>query len=179
MIFKELDIRQKIKIGSGTYKDVYDLETYPGFVAKKFSILDNEVVYDVQEEEEISKKYPELFTQIKKVDYKRGYMVQEKVNATQFENDIDVLKKEIVLAAPSFKPIDIVSYLFRHLRDNNKEAIKAIKDILKDNNNKKFYNKLITYLSKLSKVKRERQGVDVHRENFGYDKQGNIKMLDI
>jgi hypothetical protein len=179
MIFKELDIRQKIKIGSGTYKDVYDLETYPGFVAKKFSILDNEVVYDVQEEEEISKKYPELFTQIKKVDYKRGYMVQEKVDKDKFQSDVDKLKEEIVLAAPSFKPIDIPFYLFRHLRDNNKDAIKAIKDILKDNNNKKFYNTLITYLFKLSKVKRETQGLDVHRENFGYNDKKQIKMLDI
>jgi len=179
MIFKELDIRQKTKIGSGTYKDVYDLETYPGFVAKTFDTLNNESIYDVQEEEELSKKYPELFTQIEKVDYKRGYMVQEKVNAEEFENDVDKLKKEIVLAAPSFKPIDIVSYLFRHLRDNNKDAIKVIKDILKDNNNKKFYNTLITYLFKLSKVKRERQGLDAHRENFGYNDNKQIKMLDI
>jgi hypothetical protein len=106
-------------------------------------------------------------------------MIQEKVNAEKFENDVDELKKEIVLVAPSFKPIDIVSYLFRHLRDNNKDAIKVIKDILKDNDNKKFYNTLITYLFKLSKVKRERQGLDVHRENFGYNDNKQIKMLDI
>jgi len=179
MMFNEINIRQKTKIGSGTYKDVYDLETYPGFVAKIFSTLDNEVVYDVQEEEESGKKYPELFAQIKKVDYKKGYMVQEKVNDDTFKKDVDKLKEEIVSEAPSFKPIDIVFYLFRHLRDNNKDAIKAIKDVLKNNDNKKFYNKLITYLSKLSKVKRDVFGMDVHRENFGYDKQGNIKMFDI
>jgi hypothetical protein len=179
MIFKELDIKQKTKIGTGTYKDVYNLETYPGFVAKTFDTLSNESIYDVQEEEELSKKYPELFTQIKKVDYKKGYMVQEKVNADSFRNDVDKLKEEIVSEAPSFKPIDIVFYLFRHLRDNNKEAIKVIKDILKDNNNKKFYNKLITYLSKLSKVKREMYGIDVHRENFGYNDKQQIKMFDI
>jgi hypothetical protein len=179
MIFKELDIRQKTKIGSGTYKDVYDLETYPGFVAKTFDTLNNESIYDVQEEEELSKKHPELFAQIKKVDYKRGYMVQEKVNAKEFETDIDSLKDEIVAEAPSFKPIDISFYLFRHLRDNNKDAIKVIKDILKDNDNKRFYNKLITYLSKLSKIKRETQGLDVHRENFGYNDKKQIKMLDI
>lgn len=179
MIFKELDIRQKTKIGSGTYKDVYDLETYPGFVAKRFDTLDNESIYSVQEEEEISKKYPELFTQIKKVDYKRGYMVQEKVDKDKFQSDADKLKEEVVSKAPTFQYIDIVAYLFDRLVDNNKEAIKAIKNVLQDNNNKKFYNKLITYLSKLSKIKREAYGLDTHRENFGYDKQGNIKMFDI
>lgn len=179
MIFKELDIRQKTKIGSGTYKDVYDLETYPGFVAKRFDTLNNESIYDVQEEEELSKKYPELFTQIKKVDYKKGYMVQEKVDKDKFQSDADKLKEEIVSEAPTFQYIDIVAYLFDRLVDNNKDAIVVIKNILTDNNNKKFYNKLITYLSKLSKIKREVVGFDAHRENFGYDKQNNIKMFDI
>jgi hypothetical protein len=178
MIFKELNIKQKTKIGSGTYKDVYDLETYPGFIVKTFDILDNESLYSVQEEEEISKKYPELFTQIKTVNYKKGYMVQEKVDKDRFQADADKLKEEIVSGAPT-QYIDIVAYLFDRLLDNNKEAIKVIKNVLQDNNNKKFYNKLITYLFKLSKIKREAVGFDAHRENFGYDKQDNIKMFDI
>jgi len=179
MTINELDIEQKPRIGSGTYKDVYNLKTRPDLVIKTFDTLNNESIYDVQEEEEMSKKYPELFTQIKKVDYKKGYMVQEKVNADSFKNDVDKLKKEIVLETPAFKPIDIVAYLFDRLLDNNKEAIVVIKNILTNNDNKKFYNKLVTYLSKLSKVKREAYGIDVHRENFGYNNKQQIKMFDI
>ena len=106
-------------------------------------------------------------------------MIQQKLDVDKFRKDVDSLKQEIISETPSFINIDIVAYLFRHLEDNNKDAVKVIKDILKDNNNKKFYNKLITYLSKLSKVKREMYGIDANRENFGYDKQGNIKILDI
>jgi hypothetical protein len=179
MIFKELDIKQKPRIGFGTYKDVYNLETHPGFVIKTFSPLENEVVYDVQEEEEKSKKYPELFTQIKKVNYKKGYMIQEKVNDDAFKEDVNKLKSEIVSEAPTFENIDIVRYLYDHLVDNNKDAIIAIKNILSNNSNKKFYNKLITYLSKLSKVKRDVFGMDVHMENFGYNDKNEIKMFDI
>jgi len=179
MIFKELDIKQKPRIGFGTYKDVYNLETHPGFVIKTFSPLENEVVYDVQEEEEKSKKYPELFTQIKKINYKKGYMIQEKVNDDAFKEDVNKLKSEIVSEAPTFESIDIVSYLFDRLVDNNKDAIVVIKNILTDNNNKKFYNKLVTYLFKLSKVKRAISGIDAHRENFGYNNKQQIKMFDI
>jgi hypothetical protein len=181
MIFKELNIKQKSKIGSGTYKDVYDLKTRPDLVIKTFDVLDGDSVHDVKEEEELSKKYPELFTQIKKVNYKKGYIVQEKVNADSFRNDVDKLKEEIVSETPTsnFLSIDIVAYLFDRLVDNNKDAIVVIKNILTDNNNKKFYNKLVTYLSKLSKVKRAISGIDAHRENFGYNNKKEIKMFDI
>jgi hypothetical protein len=179
MIFKELDIKQKPRIGSGTYKDVYDLKTRPDLVIKTFDVLDEDSIHDVKEEEELSKKYPELLTQIKKVNYKKGYMVQEKVNADSFKKDVDKLKEEIVSETPTFESIDIVSYLFDRLVDNNKDAIVVIKNILTDNNNKKFYNKLVTYLFKLSKVKRAISGIDAHRENFGYNNKQQIKMFDI
>jgi hypothetical protein len=179
MIFKELDIKQKPRIGSGTYKDVYDLKTHPDLVIKTFDVLDEDSIHDVKEEEELSKKYPELLTQIKKVNYKKGYMVQEKVNADSFKKDVDKLKEEIVSETPTFESIDIVSYLFDRLVDNNKDAIVVIKNILTDNNNKKFYNKLVTYLFKLSKVKRAISGIDAHRENFGYNNKQQIKMFDI
>jgi hypothetical protein len=42
-----------------------------------------------------------------------------------------------------------------------------------------LFNKLITYLSKLSKVKRDVLGMDVHMENFGYNDKNEIKMFDI
>lgn len=179
MIFKELDIKQKPRIGSGTYKDVYDLKTRPDLVIKTFDVLDEDSIHDVKEEEELSKEYPELLTQIKKVNYKKGYMVQEKVNADSFKKDVDKLKEEIVSETPTFESIDIVSYLFDRLVDNNKDAIVVIKNILTDNNNKKFYNKLVTYLFKLSKVKRAISGIDAHRENFGYNNKQQIKMFDI
>lgn len=179
MIFKELNIKQKLRTGSGTYKDVYDLSTRPNLIVKVFDTLGNESVYDVQEEEELGKKHPDLFAKIEKVNYKKGYMIQEKLDKDKFLKDVDNLEKEIIAETPSFNSIDIVSYLFNHLLNNNKDAIKVIKNILQDNNNKKFYNKLITYLSKLSKVKRDVHRLDVHKKNFGYDKQGNIKTFDI
>jgi hypothetical protein len=179
MMFNELNTKQKPRMGSGTYKDVYNLSTRPDLVIKVFDRLSNESIYDVQEEEQLGKKYPDLFAKIEKVNYEKGYMIQQKLDVDKFRKDVDSLKQEIVFETPSFSNIDIVAYLFRHLENNNKDAIKVIKDILKDNNNKKFYNKLITYLSKLSKVKREMYGIDANRENFGYDKQDNIKILDI
>ena len=178
-MFNELNTKQKPRMGSGTYKDVYNLSTRPDLVIKVFDRLSNESIYDVQEEEQLGKKYPDLFAKIEKVNYEKGYMIQQKLDVDKFRKDVDSLKQEIVFETPSFSNIDIVAYLFRHLENNNKDAIKVIKDILNDNNNKKFYNKLITYLSKLSKVKRDVHRLDVHKKNFGYDKQGNIKMFDI
>jgi hypothetical protein len=173
----ELGIKQKKKIGSGAYKDVYDLETHPNLIVKKFDVLDKDVVKDVEEEEQLSKKYPELFTKIEKVIYNKGIIIQEKVDPFEFRNDIDKLKTEIVNITPSFKPTDISFYLFRHIRDKNKEAIVIIKDILQDNKNKLFYNKLITYLTKLCNI--NKNIIDVHRENFGYNNDKQIKMFDI
>jgi hypothetical protein len=178
MILKEINIKYKKRADSGTYKNVYDLETHPHLLIKTFDPIDENSVNDIREEERLSKKYPDLFANIKKINYDKGYMIQEKMNADSFRRDVDNLKKEILLSAPNFRPIDIVAYLFRHMRDNNPEAITVIRDILKNNKNKKFYNKLISYFDKLVDVTKITSYLDVHRENFGYDNNQQIKMFD-
>ena len=69
MKIDEFNIRLKPRKGTGTYKDMYFLDTRPDLIIKAFDRESNESIYDVKDEEEIGKKYPELFATIVKINY--------------------------------------------------------------------------------------------------------------
>jgi len=178
MIYNEVKIKPKLIKGTGAFKDVYFIETRPDLVVKVFSTLDKNEVRYIRVENELAEKAPELFAKILKVNYDRGYMIQEKLNIDDWLKDEKSLEDEIIQTSPIFKNIDIVAYLERHIRDNNLEAIKKIKDIVKDKNNKNTFNKITKYIAQLLKISKS-INLDLHKFNLGYDKQKNIKAFDI
>ena len=180
MKIDEFNIRLKPRKGTGTYKDMYFLDTRPDLIIKAFDRESNESIYDVKDEEEIGKKYPELFATIVKINYNKGWLVQEKLNTETFLSDVNNLSSEISKAVPHMGVLDIVAYLFDRIKDKDTENIKTIYSLLKDSNNKKFYKELISYLNKIKHINSStRPSLDSHKDNFGYDKYKKIKMLDI
>jgi len=182
MITNELEIKQKLRKGSGTFKDMYFLDTHPDKVVKTFNPLDSWEEISIKNEIELQNKYPKLFTKIFKFNFKKGWFVQEKTNMDNFLIDVQKLKDDILQSAPNFKYIDLTPYLYGHIITENVDALESFKDLIKSNKNKQFYNKLVTYLKDLTQVKiKDVDGstLDVHSENFGYNNKKEIKMFDI
>jgi hypothetical protein len=171
MIFKELNIKPKLRKGTGTYKDMYFIDTRPDLVVKVYDKSDPSVKYDIEEEEKFSQEYPDLYAKILKVNYEKGYIIQEKLNIDPFLSDINKLQNILNIK----DPIDLTSRIYRSIKNNNPLELKKYKDLLTDKNDKKIFNSLVTFLSKLKNI----NYIDVHKDNLGYDKNNNIKLVDI
>ena len=125
MKIDEFNIRLKPRKGTGTYKDMYFLDTRPDLIIKAFDRESNESIYDVKDEEEIGKKYPELFATIVKINYNKGWLVQEKLNTETFLSDVNNLSSEISKAVPHMGVLDIVAYLFDRIKDKDMENLRS------------------------------------------------------
>jgi hypothetical protein len=182
MITNELEIKSKIRKGTGTFKDMYFLDTHPDKVVKTFNPLDSWEEVSIKNEMELHSKYPKLFTKIFKLNLEKGWVVQERTNVDDFLTDLQKLKEDILQQAPNFKYIDLTSYLYKHIVTENTDALVSFKNLIKSNGNKQFYNKLVKYLSDLIQVKIkdvDGSNLDVHSNNFGYNNKKEIKMFDI
>lgn len=182
-ILKELNIQSKDSLGQGGEHIVYPSKIKPGFVIKKFTRYDNEFFTKDNWKEVIdtAKQHPDIFAQIDKVDINKGYFVQEKLDEKSLTNDLGgldkyVREKNILYRTPTDKTnyagLDILTILYMEpdrvdMLDNT--PYETLKPKLKN-----FFDKL------------ENAGFgindnflgDLRITNVGYDKAGEIKILD-
>lgn len=171
----EIKTTPKIRRGSGAYKDMYFFEKDPTKVIKTFSPSDTEAVKGIRFEEKFNQE-SDLFAKVYKVNYEKGWMIQEKLDVSLFEKKYDLLKKELINITKGFINIDIVAYLYDRLREKDYDNIFEIKSNLNDKSNKIFYNKLVKFLKEL--IQFTDIQLDIHSGNLGY-KDSQIKILDI
>ena len=182
-ILKELNIQAKTPIGQGGEQTVYPFKIKSGFVIKK---LTGENEYFSKEDWikiiETSQKYPEVFAKIDKVNFDKGYIVQEKLDEKSLTKDgtelYNYLKSNNILYRDNrdkdaYSGLDIITILYM---DPDRM------DML---NNTKWENTLKPKLERFyDKLNQVGHGIDddflgdLRLTNVGYDKNGEIKILD-
>lgn len=164
------EIRRKEKLNKrGMFKSVYDFESKPGYVLKTW----NDGTPLVKREYEVFEKHPDLFANIIKVNWDKKWIAQEKLDSNKAYNELDTISDDFDMTA---------SELTTHLENVvlDPEAIyNDYKNLSKINpSTVPIYKKWVELFKKVDKID-IRGYKDLNPGNFGYDKSGNIKLLDI
>lgn len=195
----ELNIKSKTQLGAGTEHTVFPYERFQDKVIKTKTrniTFQGSTIKQIpggslnMEEMEIFKNYPEFFAHVYKLTNR--YAIIEKLDTASIEKDLDNLATGLIkyfidnperanfftLKDPSLltsQDFSVSADIYQNLRDP--DFLKGLFDYAPD---KKFCKKLITFIANVYKLKNElKRGIDVHNGNLGYDKDKNIKLLDI
>lgn len=172
-ILKEVldeEIRNKEKLNKqGVFKSVYDLESNPDYVVKTW----DSGTSLVKREYEVFERYPDLFANIVKVNWDRHWIVQEKLDADKAYSELDSLSDDFDMTAT-----ELSAHLELVILDP--EAIYDDYDMLSKINasNVPIYKRWVAFFKKIYKISIPGRK-DLNPGNFGYDKSGNLKLLDI
>jgi hypothetical protein len=176
--YNEVEIKQKTPIGFGNFHNVYDSKYKPDVVYK---IGDESVVRDWYE---LFKEHPDLFPKV----YKKGVVnipvknqngdVVKKVKKSYVEVeklDTNRLKKEWNL-------IDRFSngnfqYNITRIEEKDDFFQQLGDEITKVNT--PLYEAFARIYNLVFSVYEVKPSADIHMGQFGYDKQGNLKCLDL
>jgi len=182
-ILKELNIQSKDSLGQGGEHTVYPSKIKSGFVIKK---LTGENKYFTREDWkkiiQTAQQHPDMFAQIDKVDFDKGYFVQEKLDEKSLTKDGNELYKHLkdnnILYRDeqdksNYSGLDIITILY------------AFPDRIDMLDNTPWENTLKPKLERFfDKLNEAGYGIDdnylgdLKLTNVGYDKNGEIKILD-
>jgi len=168
---------------TGLYKNVYASKSNPDIVIKTFKLYQVDKVYF---EVQFSNDNPDIYAKIYKIDYKKGIMIQEKLNT-------DIVKKELDYLTNKLKRIgydnDVFNIIKSLIKNPNLYYYVSYKDLSYDIIKEKFkekefnlFNKWFNFIKKISEIdpkKYKKYYLDFHSNNIGEDKKGNLKLLDI
>ena len=178
-VVNELDIQKKPMVGKGTEHHIYPSKNNPDRVIKvgKPEIVELWV--------DIFKNYPEYFPKVFKVgigkDNKTMFVEVEKLDTQTVIDEWETLEMAL---DNKFIDTDEGDGVDQLLKDSivNPKLNSEIKNYL-STRNKSIYHLYIRWNNFLTDVKNilkdKSESFDVHRYNFGYDLDGNIKALDI
>ena len=194
---EEINIRRKEPMGSGTVHNVYDFERFKDKVIKtKYGDLKfingemkrvNTNKLD-QREMEVFADNPDLFAKVYKVTER--YAVLERLDTKNILNDIQtkvapaivktfIQNPELAAEWTSKKPEELTSQDFDgagmlNAFRNHKEFVRGV---LRNTPDKEFVIDLLKLINKAYNTI-HKHVIDIHENNLGYDKEGNIKLLD-
>ena len=184
-ILRELDIKPKPILGKGSYHAVYDYLKDSTKIIK----VPLEDIDETHHQIEIFKEHPDIFPIVHKVTDK--YVILEKLDAKKAREDIQNLGKEIgikikELSDPSDTlrwigralntPGNDISYLMNRIIFAFELNKRIISDMLTPEDSKLYF----TLMSLINQANEIMGGdADIHFNNFGYDKTGKLKILDI
>ena len=182
-LLKELNIQPKTPIGKGGEQTAYPSKIKPGFVIKK---LTGENEYFTKEDwAEIVKtaqQHPEVFAQIDKVDFDKGYFVQEKLDEKSLTKDGNELHKYLkdnnILYRndqdkSDYSSLDIITILYMA-----PDRIDMLDDTPWENTLKPKLERFFDKLNEAGHSIDDNYLGDLRLTNIGYDKNGEIKILD-
>jgi len=182
-ILKELNIQPKSPIGQGGEQTTYSSKIKPGFVIKK---LTGKSKFFTKEDWkniiQIAQQHPEVFAQIDKVDFDKGYFVQEKLDEKSLTKDGNEL----------YKYLKDNNILYRNEQDkNNYSGLDIITILYMDPDRIDMLDstpwkntlkpKLENFFNKLNQAGygiNDNYLGDFRLTNVGYDKNREIKILD-
>jgi len=194
---KEISIRRKEPMGSGTVHNVYNFEKFKDKIIKtKFgdTVLQNGELKRInsnkldQREMQIFQNNPDLFAKVFK--YTERYAVIERLNTNDFLRDVQekvapaivktfIQNPELASEWTSKKPEELTSQDFDgagmlNAFRNHKQFVRGV---LKNTPDREFVIKLLKLINNAYNTI-HKHTVDIHENNLGYDKEGNIKLLD-
>ena len=164
---------KKERIGQGFEHDVYPFRLKPDWVIKKF--IADEELYDLDDWQEmlaVSKDHPDLFAKIGKVDLERGYFVQERLDERSLTRDSRELAQRLIEQGVDLSIGDIFVHLYLNPGDI------GVLDRAEDD---PLVPKILRFFGRLRSAGfgpgRMYLG-DIRLSNLGYDRTGEIKVLD-
>jgi len=207
-ILKELNIQPKPELGKGSEQTAYPYLSNPDFVLKKYNRSMHRgktITGKIEKLKDLSEKYPDLVTKIKIIN--NDTYAQEKLDWKTLSKDIDSecikvwnqLVKDYKKAYTSDLKTRVTDYIKQRIDfgfwskppkvKNQQELDDLMDDMTYYIYHTKFlvdpyvyenYTKNSELIKKLKPIMdNEELNDDPHNDNLGYDKQGNIKVLDI
>lgn len=182
-ILKELNIQLKVPIGQGGEQTVYPSKIKSNFVIKK--LTGGNEFYTKKDWEEIiqtAQQHPEVFAKIDKVDFDKGYFVQEKLDEKSLTKDGNELYKYLkdnnILYRNNqdkndYSGLDIITILYL-----SPDRINMLDDTPWENTLKPKLERFFNKLNKTGHGIDDNFLGDLRLTNVGYDKNGEIKILD-
>lgn len=182
IILHEWSVQQKDEISKdiGSIKKVFPLKSNPNYIVKTFPKKYNS---HIKKEEDFFKKYPNLFANIAKINYEKGWMIQEKLNTKRF---LDALYEVVEFIKEEnnnedeeiFENIDYdnLQFFIQYNENASRWGLFDIREIFPSNS---FGIKLLEFIDTLQKITLFGRNLDLHQFNFGLDWEGNIKLLDL
>ena len=163
-------IREKIEqfLGKGGSKEVFSSPDST-LVNKKFISKINK--NNILKEKKLGEKYPNYIAKIENVDFEKNILTQEKLNTNKFKTDtILALSEEGQEIFDESDLDDEFEFLVKNPQYNKNSTLKL--KIQKLNN---FVNNILL----------KKEGINIEKldypniNNVGYDKENNLKMLEI
>ena len=193
-VFNESLVKEPfIKIGAN--KLVFLSRTNPNFIIKTFNVNYPNII---KNDEYFQKDHPNLYAKIAKINYKKGIIIQEKLDTDKVIKEFNILSNFFLRKGYFDKPLD--KYLFDYTINFMRILIKGnlpmyryvynlipklnevIPKIGKDLELLSIFNKWVSILQIISKIPEyeyDKKYIDSSWRNFGYDKEGNLKLFDI
>jgi hypothetical protein len=189
-IIKEISVDKKERMGRGSFHDVYPLKYDSDKVVKVPRLKDGYAASEYLEPGSDSwfntfKKYPQYFPEVYKITDK--YIILEKLDTERVKQELFKMEDDLVSISPvisdmieehNYGVTEILYWLILGKLLGNKEEIDIYNDIIEKSHFKDIFKR---YFDLLFNIRNERiRGfIDVNDGNFGYNKEGKLKMLDI
>jgi hypothetical protein len=173
MRLKEIKIRRKLQTNRfGVMKKVYDFEHKPNYIIKTWPETGDSLV---QEEYKVFEKYPELFAEINKINWDKRWMIQEKLDTTQVEHEL----RELSIYLDLDYAYQVTKFLFSICMNSTQKKHILQKVYYENPEGLDLLIKWLDFFNKVARIKVAHLEADVNPQNMGYDKHGNLKLLDI
>jgi hypothetical protein len=155
----------------GAFKSMFSFDALPQYIIKIWGPSSNSMV---KKEYETSLKYPELYAKIVKINFDKRWMAQEKLDTDRVKEELDELADIFGFDYPS----EVTGWL-ESIALNSKEKKDAVEELRGLAPEKiEMFNKWLDFYYKTSFITTKNE-LDLNPGNMGYDKEGNLKLLDI
>jgi hypothetical protein len=164
-LINEVKIRKKEKLGMGTEHDIYPSETNPDVVMKVRNCVPEKEVPWV----ETFKKNPDIFPIV--IKHTKNYVCLEKLDTNkaveEFEDMENFLGYELTEA-----------YWEGIVRNKNTAHLKILDDKFMESELYEIYSRWKDLILRFYEIIPPNFYPDLHGEQFGYSKDGKLKILD-
>lgn len=155
----------------GAFKSMFSFDALPQYIVKTWKPFSDSAV---KKEYETSIKYPELYAKITKVNWDKRWMAQEKLDTDRVRKELDELADAFGFDYPS----EVTGWL-EMIAINKNEQKKAIEELKEQSpTSVEMFKRWIDFFYKTLQITTKYE-LDLNPGNMGYDKEGNLKLLDI
>ena len=155
----------------GAFKSMFSFDALPQYIVKTWKPFSDSAV---KKEYETSIKYPDLYAKIVKVNWDKRWMAQEKLDTDRVKKELD----ELVDAFGFDYPSEVTGWL-EMIAINKNEQKKAIEELKEQSpTSVEMFKRWIDFFYKTLQITTKYE-LDLNPGNMGYDKEGNLKLLDI